>query len=591
MSGFEVAGIVLGVLPLAIKAVNSYRTILSSSRSARDDLDWLRRDLETEVVRLQNTCEILLNEIAPPSMVDCMIKDPFGPDWAKYNDKLRERMWFSWGNFQEQVQILSKATTELEKKLCMDLNGVIKLNSAKKILSEIKQKTAFTLRKADFEKILSQIRSSNTILQGLVPQGINIMSNRRRRSQVRVIKLFRGLSRSIFNAMHNAVTCKCTNFHYIGIEMSARNAVLLPDDEEDKVAETFRYNVVLDSTDALTNWNCAKLQLENSRTVSVEKSAPALSVPAPLKEKRKGVSWPKFSETRGSQQDRTPTPLPVRSMIQDLEIPLLTATTPSRHDSPSLISNLCRLFHEKGAVLHDSGCCGFISDTNTRRFRLSLPPPEEPSRFSHAVKLHDLLSGVNAIEKRYLPQFEYEEKLQLALTLANSVLYTYNTPWLTRNITANDVTLLSETDEKQSLESVKNPFRPFFIKAVPLSDRDDSAARVATNQRMINTTVLSLGALLIQIIIGSVEDSLAIPAMMNLEEVYVRREVASELETRVIENGGTNYAKVVSWCFDKAIGLAGFQNDSFCQEFYEVVIATLEEDVELLREQTSDYHE
>lgn len=58
-------------------------------------------------------------------MVDCMIKDPFGPDWAKYNDKLRERMWFSWGNFQEQVQILSKATTELEKKLCMDLNGVV----------------------------------------------------------------------------------------------------------------------------------------------------------------------------------------------------------------------------------------------------------------------------------------------------------------------------------------------------------------------------------------------------------------------------------------------------------------------------------
>ncbi|KAI4593917.1 hypothetical protein KJ359_008961 [Pestalotiopsis sp. 9143b] len=248
MSGFEVVGVVLGVLPLAIEAIKTYYTILSSAKSAQSDLNWLRQDLETEHIRLQNTCEILLTEIAPLSKVDGLIKDPFGPDWVKYNDKLRQRLWSSWDTFQTQVELLSSAAVELEKKLCFDKNGVIRLNNSKKVLGELKQNADFTLRKRDYEALLQKIKSSNTVLHHLARQDIVLESSRKHRSQARVVKLLRGLSRSIFEALHSAVTCKCMEGHSIGFELTHRTAVLVSDDEENEVAKAFRFEVVFDTS-------------------------------------------------------------------------------------------------------------------------------------------------------------------------------------------------------------------------------------------------------------------------------------------------------------------------------------------------------
>lgn len=125
MSGFEVAGLVLGILPLAIKSIKSYRTSLSSWISAKEQLDWLLVELETEQIRLKNTCELLLHDIVPLSMIDHMIQDPFSAEWAKHNDRLRERLWDSWATFQKLVHLLLAAVTELEKKLGVDRNGSV----------------------------------------------------------------------------------------------------------------------------------------------------------------------------------------------------------------------------------------------------------------------------------------------------------------------------------------------------------------------------------------------------------------------------------------------------------------------------------
>ncbi|KAF7538473.1 hypothetical protein G7054_g2861 [Neopestalotiopsis clavispora] len=452
MSGFEVAGLVLGVLPLAIKTINSYRSTLSSIRTAQDDLNWLRRDLETEQVRLQNTCEILLHDLLPLSMVDAMIKDPFGADWAKYDEKLRERLWLSWGTFQAQVQLLSAAATELEAKLCVNRNGSIKLNDYKKILKELSRRTSFTLRKGDYEALLSKIKSSNTILHSLARQDNNLESSRRRRSQARVIKLLRGLSESIFNAMRTAITCDCSGTHKIGIELATRYAVLLPDDDEDEVATKFHYNVVIDSVKAPTKWNRAELQLDKSILLSKKMKA-------------------------------------------------------------------------------------FLYHLGTKK-------------------------GFNCI------------------------LHAYNTPWLSKTVTLDDIAFLWGEEAQTHPEWWKDPYRPVVTRHISVSNWQGVSFRAMDCPRMINITILSLGILLVQIITGTVMERLELPTVMSLEEVYSRRESASRLEAKVIENGGPNYAKAVTWCFDHAIGLPGFQNEKFCQEFYEVVIGTLEEDAALLDEQS-----
>lgn len=122
----EAAGLVLGVIPLAIKALNTYLDILSTIKNVRRDLEYMIRDLRTEHQILQNTCETLLRGIAPDSVLDSMIEDPFGPAWSKYNDEVRLRLWRSADVFQERVAEMRQAAVDLQQKLAVDPDGKVR---------------------------------------------------------------------------------------------------------------------------------------------------------------------------------------------------------------------------------------------------------------------------------------------------------------------------------------------------------------------------------------------------------------------------------------------------------------------------------
>lgn len=127
MSGLEVAGLALGVLgaiPVAIKALQVYKDTLSIKQAERH-LACLIRDLETEHVRLQNTCETLLVGIVPPLKIDDMLKVPFGSEWAPYNEPLRLKLWKSSEEFKEHVLEMDKAVRELREKLCIETDGKV----------------------------------------------------------------------------------------------------------------------------------------------------------------------------------------------------------------------------------------------------------------------------------------------------------------------------------------------------------------------------------------------------------------------------------------------------------------------------------
>lgn len=115
----EVAGLVLGALPVAIQAFQTYRTILSSVRNTKSDLESIIRDLRTEEVILKNTCEMLLSGIALDSEIETMIENPYGTTWDKYEDEVRLRLWRSGASFQDVAEDMMKATAELQKKLAI----------------------------------------------------------------------------------------------------------------------------------------------------------------------------------------------------------------------------------------------------------------------------------------------------------------------------------------------------------------------------------------------------------------------------------------------------------------------------------------
>lgn len=122
----EAAGLVLGVIPLAIQALSTYRELLSSMKNAKRDLGYLIRDLNTEQQILQNTCEILLRGIVPDSVLDDMIENPFGPGWTQYDNEVRLRLWRSAEVFRERVGDMKQAAIQLQEKLAIGQSKKVK---------------------------------------------------------------------------------------------------------------------------------------------------------------------------------------------------------------------------------------------------------------------------------------------------------------------------------------------------------------------------------------------------------------------------------------------------------------------------------
>jgi len=130
MSGFEIAGVVLGGVPVIVSALKLYIEGASTFQRWRfytRELKSLIRSLETEQTKLQNVCERLLVNIVPETKIEDMINDPFGPLWGEEATakKINERLWRSAKVFKDNVLDMKDAVEEMKRKLSLDANGKV----------------------------------------------------------------------------------------------------------------------------------------------------------------------------------------------------------------------------------------------------------------------------------------------------------------------------------------------------------------------------------------------------------------------------------------------------------------------------------
>lgn len=115
MSGLEIAGLVLGVLPIAVKALQTHKHMLSSYKRAARLIRNLEKNITTELRFLKTTCETLLDGIALPHEIDAMLGKPFGPAWkqVQINQDLRIRLGDSYASIEEVIEDLHESVKEL----------------------------------------------------------------------------------------------------------------------------------------------------------------------------------------------------------------------------------------------------------------------------------------------------------------------------------------------------------------------------------------------------------------------------------------------------------------------------------------------
>ncbi|PNP60098.1 hypothetical protein THARTR1_00122 [Trichoderma harzianum] len=573
MSGLEVLGAitgVLGVLPVAVDALKTYKSIISSIRNAARDLTSLIRDLETEQVRLQTTCEVLLEGIAPFSVIDDMTKDPFGATWDTYSHLLRLRLWESEREFKNYTLDMRDAAMELREKLCIYGDGSSRPTDKVSILRELKKGASFTLNKKDYIDIVSRIKRGNLALSELASKSRGLESTRQKRSQTRLIRLIRGLSNGIFNAIRNATTCACAAPHRVCLELAPRNAILIPSDVDDVVAQSLKFHVAFgfdtsignrDTQEAynfitgplMNRWNNIYFRLgsfECNKAPTISPSLSTITVPLTPPKSPRFVSW--------HRNDKSPARLDVQAAISPVNA------------ASQQVTDLCQMFTgiNKQPFLD---CFGYIADT---RRTFGIYPPTLYLDGCAILTLRQLLEG----KQSKVARFDYPEKLKVAHAIAVNTLHLHNTQWVEESLTLDNVIFFLP----DSGDDIVSLARPFVVRNLLTSNSKQSTS--SNTSRPVNLAVFSLGALLVQVMIGRVESALEMAGVVDVRTVLSKRDAGKRLFDQLLESGGANYKSAVEWCFDSVLHVAGLQNDKCCQHFFQEVVSRLEEDVQLLSE-------
>ncbi|KAI0550638.1 hypothetical protein F4679DRAFT_583308 [Xylaria curta] len=481
---------------------------------------------------------------------------------------------------------MSEATQELRLQLSVEEGSQTNIQDSSSILWAFKRNASFTLKRKKYEGILSRLQASNTTIQNLVGLGRNLEPQRRQRSQSQLTKLLRSLLNSIHNALCSAIPCACAHSHSIGLQLCHRNAVILPNDVEEEIAQRFDFRVTFRisneyrTTQMVQHANKAHwkdFQLRLMRDDVLPLTPVELSLTSITISPRPKIRWPP-SFTVPSVKKRRLSPSTTHPVAQT-SMPL-QATTKTTEVPPPRVLDLCDIAC-KGPKAKSMKCYGYVLDTQ-RKFILSHPDDD------HGPQEHITLRQVINGNIPGLPLFDFEDKVQVALALSASVLHLDGTSWLSQVVTL--VFMICSENIVNHQHCLR--YRPFIVKSVlntlthqgttPPVTLPTPPKKILGVGRPVSPAVLSLGSLLIQIMIGRVENELEMTDTMDICSIFSKRERARKLGHEVLLNGGMNYATAVNWCLDSIDGVAGLQNDTFCRHFYEAVVARFEDDLRMI---------
>ncbi|RGP69546.1 hypothetical protein FSPOR_4650 [Fusarium sporotrichioides] len=570
MSGFEVAGIVLGGIPLVISALEHYKngvSLIQRYRRYERELQRLIRNLETEQVKLQNVCEKLLDGIVAPSLIDAMVENPGGDLWAKQETQkaIRIRLWKSWDVFERVLRDIQIATDEMYDKLGhRSETSWSDMTLAAKELKRI----AFTLSRSAYSEHLTTIRDGITNLESLATMSIELEPKRRVRSRVKLLNILRTIVSSIYRAVLSNL--KCSREHHVSMRLSG-GVDKQSYSEEDEIIQDHQTDLLLthhrreDASQLLEvgrhEWDGWLLRvvpkLQRTAQMSVTSAISASPVP---KRGREGRSV-RFSMSRFASST-TITDTATSSITSGItSLSLGTTTLTSSDIQPCL--DICS--GAKSTI--GPTCLGAITDHSVGQMKTysvysSAVIPSE-TQYS-TISLYEVLDNRDGYHL-----FTYRQRLQLAVFIATSVLHLYRTPWM------------PELPRSQNIVFVKTrdvvDYNKAFLKAEQTCQNDRGR-----NAMIPTPKLLPIGVLLVELIKGQRIESLRSAEEVLGSELSALSDfmTAQRLVDELCQVSST-YGSAVRRCLDVGFKAQAcdVQNEDFQHHFYSGIVALLEEDL------------
>lgn len=184
MSGLEVAGVVLGTIPLVVSGLDKYRRALSAlklengGRTARD-LERAELELKFQEAILRNT----LNHLFSKASIPLLSETPFGPnEWKEINGKLLDFLGQSdFDLFVSSLRQIQDSSAQLAAALDA-VKGRFTESQSRNIDALLARRLRWSLRdKAQTDQLLSQVQLGNSDLKYFLD---NVLISRERIANV-----------------------------------------------------------------------------------------------------------------------------------------------------------------------------------------------------------------------------------------------------------------------------------------------------------------------------------------------------------------------------------------------------------------------
>ncbi|KAM0197845.1 hypothetical protein ACHAPI_004577 [Fusarium lateritium] len=555
MSGFEIAGVVLGSIPIVVSVLEYYVKglgMLQNFRFYKRLLKSLILALKTEHINLQNICEKLLVGIAPQTCIETMIQEPFGRLWSEegINEKLRLRLWTSLPVFDERVQDMKLAIEEMMERLNIDMRGKSSWIEDMPLKSQLKR-VMFIVQKSSHDEALTRIRDGVSALQTLATLNTELEPERKSRSLGRLNKLVSGMLTGIYQALRATMTCKCTSLHDFGLKLTPRTITITPTDDDQDIIKKLQFwlavsHLKLSSRVSTRQWN--EILLKPNQGLD-QTTSPKVSMAATPSKKSVGFVIPSLGTQTGGPSTQTITA--TQSGVVNLNLSAITKT--DGLEATRNIDNLCRTMQSLGKRKGGEKC-GHI-----KGFQMQ-------SDLKYDLYAHDCLGSSDDWSLVSLKQLSqnhtllYVDKLRLAWTIACSAFQLQGTPWIS-NIPRTEDIYIAQRDGELRLDHV------FTLRQFPEYSRSTPLIPSPTNPFM-----LYLGILLMEIILGhsitNLESTLETTVEPTISQHLVDFEAANKFLGRVRMAGGSGYHDAVERCLKSSMhqtewnrGQTWFQGD------------------------------
>lgn len=582
MSGLEVAGVVLGSLPLVISALEHYAKGVHTAKRYwryKSELRALILQIDTERGIFINTLEQLLSGLVRIEHMSDFLSNPGGKIWQDVDVQLKQRLRSAYEVYFGNVSGMARSLKTIREKLALDPDsGKVRplfpfhlpthltplkpqFNDPSLFKQEYKR-LKFSLSKSEYAEQLSDLRNHNQALTRLTKQSLELEPSRTE-TKTRSCPNFSALqsyARSLFHTLQSGLRCNCEG-HAVKLRLENRNSKV--DNDDDLLVNTpFRVIFTYNSTVPMTPWSWKEADIRwivDSSSKPLPPHTHATFTPAKLTRRVR------FDQMQIQTSNIGSTTLTVS------EEHTMTATTPT----PEEIQDLCESFVRLQQPQIDI-CAGYLLDSLKRKYGiypLETPACQGTRQNWTAYTLRQVLTKRAAFGRRLM---EYD-KFKIAVDLASSVLQLYKTPWLTDDWSDNDVYFVQRPGAPAS-SVYQHPF--IYRKFSTTAANQPSPPTPLTRSSIRNQTLFTLGVLLIELLYGTSIEEQQTPHDLNCQgtpgAVWCTAERLIDEEIALV--GGQLYADAVRRCircdFNKRS--LSLDDQDFQQAVFDGVVGPLE---------------